>query len=167
MSLQTSKDVKQYLLLSQKPLTELQTIADGLGLSVEGTEAELVERLLAVPIVQVPKFSPHMFALTSTTKGKELLRSWRSRMYGTGKVENFTITSPSGKTEKIRRKSFRLSSAELQSVLQAEMIKERTFQTQLIESLKTDPTRYEASILLNSDKTGNSWLVLHIEAKAA
>lgn len=164
MSLDNAKEIRQYLLLSQKPLTELQTIADGLGLSTEGSEAELVDRLLAVPIVQVPKFSSHMFALMATKEGTEMLRSWRTRMYKTGKVENFTVTSPNGKQETIRRKSFKLTSAELQDVLNAQMLKERTFQTQLIESLKENPTRYQASILLNSDKTGNTWLVLHVEA---
>lgn len=166
MDFQSPEQIKQYLLLSKKSRIELQAIANGLQLNSEGTEQELLCRLMNVAVKQIPKFSAQMFALSAASdESRKLLQTWRTKMFKKGTVQALNLMHLDGKQETIMRKSFSIAEKDIKILMQLNMVKVRSFQTELFDSIKSDAARYNSSIFLNSDKNGNAWLMLHVNPR--
>jgi len=175
MAVETSEQVKQFLILSQKTASELRAICEGLKLDVSGEQSELLDRLIQLGAPeQVDFMQPQMIPLRTRdengqviAKAESAIKHWRYQIYNAkNNYKEFTMLNSKGKLYTARMKYILCPNTILQAVLKDKWYDPRyTGQNELIALLETTPERFNVAIVQRTNQKGSSWIMLHVEPK--
>jgi len=174
MAVETSEQVQQYLILSQKTKEELQAICEGLKLDTTGNQEILLDRLIQLGApAQTDFMQPQLIPLRSRTDDGDLIEAankallyWRAQIYNAkDNYKEFKMLNSKGKTYTLKMKYILCPQAILQKILKDKWYDPRyTAQGELINLLSTKPEAFTLSIVQRPTKQGKSYIMLHVEA---
>lgn len=176
MALETKTEVQQFLTLQTKNELELRAICEGMELKTEGTKEQLIERLLSLGLSeQRPVVVAQAIPLRTRDNDSqplqaaiEAMRHWRKLIFNAkGNIKEFQLLNSKGKQYKANLKYVRCSCETLRHIIEEQWYLPLEHNRDLIEQLKTKSDKFEASIVQKPDGQGKTWLMLHVQLKAA
>lgn len=177
MSIETKEQVEQFILLQSKTKEELRAICEGMQLGTEGQKTDLLNRLMALEEPQYQRNVARSQAIPLRTRGQngeplpaamETMKQWRKLIFeGKKNEKEFGLINSYGKDYKAKLRYAKCNSQTLGVILKKGWYMAHTSQRDLVNLLKSNPDRFNLTIVRKSDRQGNSWLMLHCEVKAA
>jgi len=177
MSVETKEQVEQFILLQGKDEEELRAICEGMKLSTKGKKPHLLQRLMSLQDPQYQRSVARPQAIPLRTRGPngqplpaamETMKKWRRLIFeGRRNTKEFSLINSRGKSYKARLRYTKCGRKSLDTILEKGWYMAHTSQRDLVNLLKNRPENFNLSIIQKPDSQGNSWLMLHCEAKAA
>jgi len=175
MSVESKSDVEQFLTLQEKSELELRAIAEGMGLKPSESKSDLIDQILELGTTrQSPLIAQALPLRTRDNDAKPLdaaikaFRGWRKLIFQTkGNRREFQLLNGKGKTYTANLKYIRCSEKTLLHILTEGWVLPLEHHNDIIALLKQQPGQFTTNIIQKPDGQGNSWLMLHIEPKAA
>jgi hypothetical protein len=177
MAIETSEQVKQFLILSQKNAAELRAICEGLKLETTGDQETLLDRLVQLGAPQQVDFmQPQMIPLrTRDERGKSIepaakaIYHWRGQIFNAkNNYKEFKMLNSRGQLYNMKMRYILCNNTILQKILDEKWYDPRyTAQGELINLLRSSPERFNVSIVQRTSQKGTSYVMLHAEPKAA
>ena len=177
MAIETSEQVKQFLILSKKAASELKAICEGLQLDPAGNRETLLDRLVQLGAPQQVDFmQPQMIPLRTRNERGDLIpqvdtaiKFWRYQIFNAkDNYKEFTMLNSHGALYSMEMRYILCPNHILQKILKDKWYDPRyTAQNELINLLQTSPEKFNVTIVQRTTKKGNSYVMLHVETKAA
>lgn len=174
--LETKSEVDQFITLQKKNTTELKAICEGMKLETDGSREDLIDRLLTLDFIeQRPILVPQAIPLRTRNCNSQPLdaainamRYWRKLIFeAQGNRKEFQLLNSKGKPYSAKLRYIRCSSETLYQIIKGGWYLPLKHNQDLIELLLKETEKFEASIIQKPDGQGNSWLMLHVQPKAA
>lgn len=177
MSVETPKQVEEFLLLQSKKESELQAMCEAFQLDTAGNKADLIDRLVSTQEPQYQRNPARPQAIPLRTRGpdgkplphaSEVFKQWRKAIFhGKKNLKSFTLINSRGQDYQQKLRYAKCSPAALKVILENHWYMAHTSQRELVNLLNSHPENFSLTIVQKPDSQGNSWLMLHCEPKAA
>lgn len=175
MNIRTSEQVRQYLALRIKDLSELQAICEGFSLSTEGTKEELLARLVDQDMAMKRDImEPQLIALRTVDsmgkpleEAKRMMLQWRKNIFEFGKVATFQLKSERGNSFSTRMKYVHLKLETVKRILDNSWYLEQVYNKDMLTALKAAPENFSVALVLRKREQGSNWLMLYISPRKA
>lgn len=172
--LDTEEEISSFLILHKKNEPELRAICEGMGLDIRGDKDKLIKSLMTLSIKGQADFTiPQAISLRTQSDGQEIvgatdfMKKVRRLMFETKKQKEFTLLNDKHHKYKARLNYVECDSALLNEVLDMKLMFPRSYQYELAELLQKNPTMFTVTLINKPSAYGKSFVMLHLEAKAA
>ena len=176
MAIESSEQVKQYLILAKKSADELRAICEGLELETTGDQATLLDRLIQLGAPQQSDvIQPQMIPLRTRDERGDLMpqahnaiQHWRRQIFmAKGNYKEFTMLNSHGAMYTMQMRYILCPNDVLQKILKDRWYDPRyTAMDELVSLLQTSPEKFCVSIVQRTSKKGSSYIMLHAEPRA-
>jgi hypothetical protein len=145
-------------------------------LETEGSREELINRLLRLNAPQQESvIVPQAIPLRSRDERSqpmdaaiEAMKSWRKAIFqGKNNSKEFTLVNNDGKPYQLRMRYAKCSSATLKRIIDEKFYLPLPKYKDIVEMINKMPDNYDVNIVQKPSFNGNSWLMLHVQPKAA
>lgn len=167
-------DIDQFLKLQAKPLNEIQAIARGMSLVVTENKDEMIRTMMKNVSRRLDITRPQTIPLVTRDPKGELMpvadkvfRKWRQAMLNSYTTRNFNLTNRKGKEYKLTLKYMKCGRETLDYILENSWFMSLEENQNLIDALKVNPGHFNINVIQKPDMHGNTWLMLHVEPRAA
>lgn len=172
-----SEKIEQFLHLRSKTLPELRAICEGLSIETEGSETELINRIIGTSpnTPQVNPTLPQAISLRSRNDLGEtnlqavaMFRKWRKQIFeGRGNVREFGLLNAEGESYQQRMKFIPCDVALASSLIKKEWYFPHDSQKDLLNLIRNQPENFNFAIVRKENTNGSSFLMLHCAPKRA
>lgn len=177
MAIETREQVEQFILLQSKSVEELRALCESLKLDLNGQKDELLKRLISVDGHEFQRDVTRPQIIPLCTRGPsgqpleaaaETMKKWRRLIFeAKGNTKEFCLINSNGQSYATTLKYIKCGPKALAAILNGGWLMARPHQRDLLQMLKKYPEQFEFNIVRKPDTHGNTWLMLHCEAKAA
>ena len=174
MPVENTEQVKQYFILQDKSELELRAICEGMKLKTHGVKQDLINRLLSLEIphqesVLVPTVIPFRTRdnnMQPMEAAANMLRKWRKVIFNAhGNMTEFQLVNSKGKAYSMELKYLECGTRTLKYILDHKWLAPLQNHRELVQMLERKPEDYVTRIVRKPDSKGNTWMMLHCEAK--
>ena len=172
----TKTEIGQFLALQAKSVQELQELCTKLNLKPEGSQADLVDRLMGYAKQASPqKLHPQAIPLrTIDASGSpipqavETFKRWRKLIFNAkNNTREFGLVNGKGNPYKAKLRYIRCSEETLKALLERKWYFAHPSQEPMINALRERPQDFTVNIIQKPSAKGSSFIMLHAEEKKA
>lgn len=176
MPVETKNQIDQFILLQKKSEAELRAICEGISLSLEGSRADLIDRLLSeepqtqhnIMIAQAIPLRTRGDRSEPLTAAVDAIKKWRKLIFeARGNNKEFQLLNGKGKPYTARLRYIKCSESTLRHIISNRWYLPLEQHRDLIHMLNDKPEKFILNIIQKPDGSGNSWLMLHVALKEA